>query len=126
MRGYSCARDRHIWVIEFYRIPNINLLFTLIISRQEISEGMKREYLPVLARLRVFEATDRIDKVFPFYGLSCHGNLEEAGIFPDCKQTAGNLLLKIVTTNLQRTASLGLFSAPRLVRDDELPSWVPD
>lgn len=125
-RAFAYTMDRHIWVIEFYRNPNVNLLFLLILSKHEISEGTKTRSLNVLARHRIFDATDPRDKVFSFYGLSCHDSLEEAGFVPDYEQTAKSLYLKLATSTIQKTASLDLFSVPRFVRDSELPSWVPD
>lgn len=116
-------------VFEINAVRNAGIIIDLILSRSQFSHKKTEKHYEVLLRHRRASASNPLDYLFAFYGLTCRDHLKEDGVVPDYKITPENLYRSFAEAALTSSDNLDFLGIPRLPSQKNgltLPSWVPD
>lgn len=123
------------WLWEFY--PGHLQVFVMRLkwASDDWKNAAATDWLKVLLKYRVYEATDPRDKIYAYYSLRCQDDFRTLGIEPDYKNIDTRTLFTTLAANALIAGQSDLLHVPRLVNLEameegipaiDLPSWVPD
>lgn len=119
----------HTWILEFHGSGNVEVLHALYITQREVADKVETKHYEILVRHRKSMATNPIDKIFAFYGLSSQRSFDKHHIMPDYGAKTAKVFTDVAMATLNNAENLDFLSVPRLDRDAnslKMPSWVPD
>lgn len=123
------------WLWEFYPGHLQVFVTRLKWASDDWKNAAATNWLKVLLKYRVYEATDPRDKIYAYYGLRCQDDFRTLGIEPDYKNIDTRTLFTTLAANALIAGESDLLHVPRLVNSETmgesipsiaLPSWVPD
>lgn len=115
---------KHLLDLRIIQNPKVDVLAELFEIRRDGTTS--KSLLEILVRFRDLDSTDPRDKLYSILGLASNAERVHRDLQPDYALPVSLIYTRLAATIIRLTNSLDVLGSAGLLRNHDVPSWVPD